>query len=176
MLATMEGPINSVIADGAYDGASVYEAASIRQHDPPPNIVTPPRTSSVVNADDAGASTVRARHVRYIAEKGRMPWQKATGYSRRSLVETAVSRYKPIIGPNLRARSSDSQEGEVAIAIQILNRTIRIAKPTAVRFVWRDPWVGPAQLQAGPSNKAPLNAELFLQARGPSRHGYVGLD
>jgi hypothetical protein len=29
-----------------------------------------------------------------IAEKGRMGWQKATGYGRRSLVETAIGRYK----------------------------------------------------------------------------------
>ncbi len=87
----------------------------------------------MVNADDAGTSTVRDRHVRYIALKGRMAWQKATGYGRRSLVETAIGRYKHIIGPKLRAQSSDGQEGEVAIAIQILNRMIRIARPISVR-------------------------------------------
>jgi hypothetical protein len=32
-----------------------------------------------------------------------MAWQKATGYGRRSLAETAVGRYKAIIGPKLRA-------------------------------------------------------------------------
>ncbi|MDQ2763697.1 MAG: hypothetical protein M3Y22_09515 [Pseudomonadota bacterium] len=29
----------------------------------------------------------RDRHIQLIAEKGRMGWQKATGYGRRSLVE-----------------------------------------------------------------------------------------
>ena len=43
LLATVEGPIASVIADGAYDPDSVYQAASSRQHDPPPDIVIPPR-------------------------------------------------------------------------------------------------------------------------------------
>ena len=65
-------------------------------------------------------------------EKGRMAWQKANGYGRRSLVETAIGRYKHIIGPKLRVRSSDSQEGEVAVAVQVLNRMIRIAKPISI--------------------------------------------
>ena len=64
-----------------------------------------------------------------------MAWQKATGYDRRSLVETAIGRYKHIIGPKLRARLSSSQQGEVAIAIQILNRMIRIAGPISVRLI-----------------------------------------
>ena len=62
-----------------------------------------------------------------------MAWQKATGYGRRSLVQTAIGRYKHIIAPKLRARSSNGQQGEVAIAIQVLNRMIRIAKPISVR-------------------------------------------
>ena len=135
LLATVEGQIASVIADGAYDGASVYEAAATRQHDPPADIVIPPRASSLVNAEDAGTSSVRARHVQLIAKKGRMTWQKATGYGRRCLVETAIGRYKHIIGPKLQARSFNSQQGEVAIAVQVLNRMIRIARPISVRLV-----------------------------------------
>jgi hypothetical protein len=129
LLATVEGPLGSVIADGAYDGASVYKAASIRQHDPTPDIVIPPRASSTPDTTNADIPTVRDRHVRHIAEQGRMAWQKATGYGRRSLVETAIGRYKHTIAPKLRARSPDGQKGEVAIAIQVLNRMIRIAKP-----------------------------------------------
>ena len=64
-----------------------------------------------------------------------MAWQKATGHGRRSLVETAIGRYKQIIGAKLRARSFGGQQGEVAIAIQILNRMIRIARPISVRMV-----------------------------------------
>ena len=72
---------------------------------------------------------MRDRHVRYIAEKGRLAWQKANGYGRRSLVETTIGRYKHIIGPKLRARSMAGQKGEVAIAIHAINRMIQIAKP-----------------------------------------------
>ncbi len=133
LLATVEGPIASVTADGAYDGAPVYRATSLRQRDPPPDIIIPPRASSVVNGSKVAASTLRDRHVHYIAEKGRMAWQRDTGYGRRSLVETVIGRYKHSIGPTLRARSTDGQQGEVAIAVSALNRMIRTAKPVSVR-------------------------------------------
>ncbi|WP_239479400.1 hypothetical protein [Lichenicola cladoniae] len=87
----------------------------------------------MVNDNKVAASTVRDHHVQYIAEKGRMAWQKATGYGRRSLVETAIGRYKHSIGPKLRARSTDGQQGEVAIAVNALNRMIRTAKPISAR-------------------------------------------
>ena len=74
----------------------------------------------MVSTNDAGTPTVRDRHVRSIAEKGRMAWQKATGYGRRSLVETAMGRTKHIIGPTLPVRSPACQQNDVVIAIQIL--------------------------------------------------------
>jgi hypothetical protein len=133
LLATVEGRIASVTADGAYDGEVVYREAAARQHDPPVDVVIPPRSSSVATTGSDG-QTVRDRHVQFIAENGRMAWQKTTGYGRRSLVETAIGRYKHIIGSALRARSTDGQAGEVAIAVQILNRMIRIAKPISIRL------------------------------------------
>jgi len=47
--------------------------------------------------------------------------------------ETAMSRYKHLIGPKLRARGRPAQLGEVALAIQVLNRMIREAKPVSIR-------------------------------------------
>jgi len=64
-----------------------------------------------------------------------MAWQKANGYGRRSIVETTIGRYKHIIGPKLKARSTTGQKGEVAIAICALNQMICIAKPISVPAV-----------------------------------------
>src|SRR3954462_39041 len=47
-----------------------------------------------------------------IRDRGRMGWQKAVGYGRRSLGETAVFRYKTIIGRRLRARTLPSRKTE----------------------------------------------------------------
>ena len=63
LLATVEGPIASVIADSAYDDGSVYKVALLRQRDPPADVVISPRASSVLNDNKAATSTVRDRHV-----------------------------------------------------------------------------------------------------------------
>jgi len=38
------------------------------------------------------APTQRDRHLQSIAEHGRMGWKKRSGYTRRALVETSMSR------------------------------------------------------------------------------------
>jgi hypothetical protein len=49
-------------------------------------------------------------------------------------VETAVGRHKAIIGPKLRARILPAQQGEAAMATEVLNRMIRVAKPISMRI------------------------------------------
>jgi hypothetical protein len=61
-------------------------------------------------------------------------WRKATGHGRRSLAETAMGRYKALIGPRLRARGLVNRQGEVALGVEVLNRMIRVAKPVSVRI------------------------------------------
>lgn len=133
LLDQVEGEIASIMADGAYDGGPSYEVVAARRADPPPDVVIPPRTTAVPSKTSANQPTQRDRHIQLIAEKGRMAWQKTTGYGRRSLVETAIGRYKTAIGPKLRARTCRNQQGEAAIAVDVLNRMIRTAKPTSVR-------------------------------------------
>lgn len=129
LLAQITDPIASVIADGAYDHAATYQAIRDRQPDAPPDVVIPPRATAV----GSGADTQRDRHIAVIAARGRMAWQKATGYGRRSLVETAIGRFKAIIGSRLRARNWRGQQAETVIGASVLNRMISLAKPVSVR-------------------------------------------
>jgi len=135
LLGQAEGVIGSVTADGAYDGEPTYAAAAARQRHPPSDVVVPPRASTVPSAGkgDSDRQSLRDRHIQLMAECGRMGWQRATGYGRRNQAETAMARYKHLIGPKLRARSLTAQRGEVAIAVAVLNRMIRTAKPVSVR-------------------------------------------
>ena len=55
------------------------------------------------------------------------------GYGQRALVETAMSRYKSIIGARLRARHWRGQQAEVAIAVEVLNRMLGPGRPKSVR-------------------------------------------
>ena len=142
-LGPAEGMIGSVTADGAYDGEPTYAAAVARQRHPSPDVVVPPRASVVPgsNEGEGGVQSQRDRHIRLVeprswpgmAERGRMGWQRATRYGRRNHAETAMARYKHLIGPKLRARSLPAQRGKVAIAAAVLNAMIRTAKPVSVR-------------------------------------------
>jgi hypothetical protein len=58
LLEQVEGEIASFIADGAYDGEPVYQAVAGRQHDPPPDVVIPPRAgrgAELVEIDGAAS-------------------------------------------------------------------------------------------------------------------------
>ena len=73
-----------------------------------------------------------------------MERQRVTGYGRRNAAETAVGQYKRLIGPRLRARNAVTQAGEVALAVQVLNRMIREVKPVTVRRTCRNQVRAPA--------------------------------
>ena len=123
------------MADGAYDGEPVYQAITERQPQSAPSIVIPPRRSAILSSQADTDPSQGDGHIRFIREQGRSAWPKATEYGRRSLVETAIGRYKALIGPRLRARTLANQQGEVALGSEVLNRKIRVAKPVSVRIV-----------------------------------------
>jgi hypothetical protein len=134
LLGQIEGEIASVKADGAYDGEPTYQAIASRQPGLPPTvIIIPPRSTAVPGTQADRPPTQRDQHIRRIREEGRMAWQKATGYGRRSLAETGIGHYKAAIGPQLRARTLPSQQGEAALAIEVQGRMIQTAKPVSVR-------------------------------------------
>src|SRR3954449_3797548 len=88
LLDQITSSIASVTADGAYDGEPVYRAVAERQPAPPAAVVIPPRASAVPSPTADTAPSQRDQHIRMIRDKGRLGWQKAVGYGRRSLGET----------------------------------------------------------------------------------------
>ena len=44
-----------------------------------------------------------------------------------------IGRYKHLIGPELRARTLFAQQSEAAVAVAVLDRMIRVAKPVSAR-------------------------------------------
>src|SRR3954453_4483626 len=96
LLDQVAEPVASVTADGAFDQDRVY--ADVAERHPDADVVVPPRATAVPSATAETAPTQRDRHLQLIAEKGRMGWQKATGYNARARAEAAISRYKRVIG------------------------------------------------------------------------------
>ena len=68
-----------------------------------------------------------------IAERGRMAWQKASGYDLRAKVEATIGRYKRVIGDVLRSRTDETEATEVALAAAALNRMLGLGRPNYVR-------------------------------------------
>ena len=126
------GPVASFTADGAYDRDDVYEEVAARH--PDAAVIAPPRSGAVPSATAGAAPTQRDGHLQVIAERGRMGWQRASGYNWRALVESDVSRWKRVIGDGLRSRTDRRQETEVAIATGVLNRMLDLGRPEYVRL------------------------------------------
>jgi Transposase DDE domain len=133
LLHQVPGALVSVTADGAYDGAPVYHAIAERQPQPPPAVIIPPRVTAVPSSAIHIAPSLRDRHLELIQEKGRIGWEKAVGYGRRALVETAMFRYKTLIGPTLRARKFAAQRVEARVACAVLNRMNQLGRPISQR-------------------------------------------
>ncbi|SDB74097.1 IS5 family transposase [Belnapia rosea] len=131
LLDRVDGSVAAFIGDGAYDRDDVY--AEVAAHHPDAAVVVPPRSSAVPSVAAETAPTQRDAHLQCIAERGRMGWQRASGYNWRALVEADISRWKRVIGDGLRLRTDGRQATEVAIAVNLLNRMLELGRPEYVR-------------------------------------------
>src|SRR4051794_40281146 len=132
LLDHVDGPVASVTGDGAYDRDDVYAAAAARH--PAAAVIVPPRANAVPSDTAETAPTRRDAHLRYIAERGRLGWQRASGYNWRALVESDISRWKRVIGDGLRSQTDGRQASEVAIAADVLNRMLELGRPEYIRI------------------------------------------
>ena len=132
LLDQITDPLASLTGDGAYDQAGIY--GTVAERHPDADVIVPPRSTAVLSEDGETTPTQRDRHLRSIAEHGRMAWQKRSGYNRRSLVEAAISRLKRVIGDALRSRTDRRRATEIAIAVRALNRMLELGRPKTVRI------------------------------------------
>ena len=133
LLDQVMGPVVSFIGDGAFDRDDVYDEVAERH--PKVAVIVPPRSHGVLSGTAETAPTQRDRHLQFIAERGRMAWQKASGYNWRALVEADISRYKRVIADALRSRADARRATEVGIAVRALNRMLELGHPKSVRIV-----------------------------------------
>jgi IS5 family transposase len=132
LLDQVAEPVASVTADGAFDQDRVY--ADVAERHPDADVIVPPRSTAVPSATAETVPTQRDRHLQLIAEKGRMGWQKATGYNARARAEAAISRYKRVIGDGLHSRTDRRHATEVNVGVHALNRMLELGRPESVRI------------------------------------------
>lgn len=129
LLDQIDGEITLVTADGAYAGAPIYQTVS--QYGADIDVVIPPPAIAVFS--DSGQPTRRDHSLKTIKEHGRLVWQAAVNYGKRALVETAMDRYRALIGTRLRAGGSATQQTEVTIGVAVLNRMTAAGRRNSVR-------------------------------------------
>ncbi len=133
LLEQIADPIAAVLAHGAYDSKVVYEAAHGRGGGRAVRVLIPPRRNAQLSPKPSAALQERNRNIRSIRELGRREWHTSSGYSKRSMVENTVFRYKTMIGRGMRSRTFDGQRVEVQLACKILNTMTRLGMPDSYR-------------------------------------------
>ena len=120
--------IGHVTADKMYDTNAVYQA--LDSHSPNAEIVIPPKDNTF--ADNRHHSK-RMSNLIECSAAGIMNWQKRRHYGRRNVSETAMQRYKKIIGNKLHSRKLKNQSQEMLLGCSILNRFTHLGMPNSYR-------------------------------------------
>jgi hypothetical protein len=129
LLDRIAEPVEVFLGDGGYDRTGVYTALDERH--PDAKVIVPPRADAVLSATADTDPTQRDCHIQAIAGKGRMAWQRDSGYNQRAGVEGQFARWKQVIGDGLRFHSDEARA--TAIAAQVLNRMLDLGRPSSVR-------------------------------------------
>ena len=120
LLTGIDNRIDQISADGAYDSKDCYKICK----DKGIKFVVPPRRNAVIerhgNCHDPPLP--RDIHIREIKKIGRKKWKKKHKYHRRSISETAMYRFKILLGDKLSSREFQRQANEVFIKCKVLNQ------------------------------------------------------
>ncbi len=128
LIDSIEGDIESLTADAAYDTLAIYDASAARGTE----VVIPPARSATRSRQRRFRSSARDRTIMRVKEIGRRRWKIESGYHHQARVENTFFRYESIIGDRLRARHPTSQEAEAIIACNILNRLVGLGMPESL--------------------------------------------
>ena len=127
LLAQVPQEVRQVSADGGYDRRTCYEAIAKRGA----KAAVPPRRGAKIwqHGNSKQERLARDENLRCIRRVGRAKWKRESGYHRRSLVETAMFRFKTIFGAALCARSDAAQDTETMIRLDAMNKMTALGMP-----------------------------------------------
>jgi Transposase DDE domain len=132
LLDQIRDPIDQVSGDGAYDTRICDEAVLLRDATP---IFVPRRTAQPCPTEDpTGWRAARNRILQQIETRGRLAWRVLSGYTRQSIAENAMFRFKQLFGGLLRARSLTTQRTEAVVKCAVFNRMTQLGMPETVRM------------------------------------------
>lgn len=130
LLSTQKN-IGKIYADGAYSFKQNFDAIADKGGKP----FIPIRSGTcIVKEAPSKGEILRNQLLNAIWDAGgRSTWKKTSGYHRRSLVETHMSRLKMILGGVLRGRTLKTQVTEAKLMAKILNKMASLGMPKSVK-------------------------------------------
>ena len=111
MLKENKKGIVRISGDGAYDASNCWNFCQSNGIEG----VFPPRRGARIkrHGNCAGPPLQRDEHIRMIRRGGKKRWKGESGYSRRSIAETAMYRIKALFGERILSRRFANQANEV---------------------------------------------------------------
>ncbi len=140
LINQVDEEIERVLADGAYDRTSCYNIC----YDKNILAIIPPQKKALLQDEmqqqvkRVKARELRDNNIRGIRkleeitkdqDKARKQWKVEVDYHSRSVVETAMYRYKQIFGDKLLSRNMKNQQIEMLIKTNILNKFTSLGMP-----------------------------------------------
>lgn len=133
LIAQVEGPIEQITGDGAYDKKNCYQTAYQRKA----KAVFPPQHDACVQRNKYKkdpALQARDEVIQYVGRgidrsERLKEWKQATNYHRRSLVETMMFRMKTIFGDEIRSRTFNNQQTDLLVRCYAMNRINSLGLP-----------------------------------------------
>lgn len=126
MLKNISG-IKNLFTDAAYDKKKIYDLCKDKGIMP----IIKPRGNALIRKEKGWEK--RNDNIRRIHQIGIKEWKKESGFSKRSLVETTMYRYKKTFGDKPLAYKLDNQKIEVKIKCMLLNEFLKIGRPDSYK-------------------------------------------
>lgn len=131
LLDQVTSPVSKMYGDGAYDKWKLYDVLERAEIAP---VIPPRRGASIRKHGNCGGEPLpRDEAIRLIRRLGRKRWKQTSGYYRRSLVETSMSRLKRAFGNRLKNKGFENQQTEVRLRCKLLNHFTQLGLP---KFRW----------------------------------------
>lgn len=129
LLNQIDANIDQVTGDGAYDTHDSYLTTINKGAKP----CFPPRINAVRHKATDEAHRLRNHVVSQVGYHGLKYWKKKNNYHRRCLAETAMFRFKQLLGERIQARTIACQSREIGIKCLIMNKMTQLGMPISQR-------------------------------------------
>lgn len=128
LIASVDGyAVDKLLADGAYDRFKVYSACNDANILP---VVKPGKRARIRHGD---VWKRRNNNVLCVRDNSLDYWKKVSGYTMRSLGETAFFRYKQTFSDEPLSHIIENQRTEAAINCKILNVFLETGRPISYK-------------------------------------------